>query len=74
LLQQAREALNAGDAQWAAQLCDYLLALNPDASQARLLKADALESLAEQLLTATGRNYYLSVAQDLRAASSSGER
>jgi uncharacterized sulfatase len=71
VLEQARNALRDGDAQWAAQLCDYLLALSPDAVEPRLLKADALEDLAEGLLTATGRNYYLSVAQELRTASNS---
>jgi alkyl sulfatase BDS1-like metallo-beta-lactamase superfamily hydrolase len=30
------------------------------------LKADALEHLAKNLITATGRNYYLTVAQELR--------
>ena len=31
-----------------------------------LMKADALTLLAEQLLTATGRNFYLSDAKQLR--------
>ncbi len=68
LLENARTALASGDAQWAAQLCDNLLALDPSAVEPKLLKADALEHLAEALLTATGRNYYLSVAQELRAS------
>jgi len=29
LLRRAREAVEAGDCQWAAQLADYLIALNP---------------------------------------------
>lgn len=66
LLEQARQALKDGDAQWAAQLCDHLLALNPKDQAVRNLKADALERLAGNLLTATGRNYYLTVAQELR--------
>jgi uncharacterized sulfatase len=74
LLAQARTALRNGDAQWAAQLCDYLLALQPDAVEPKLLKAEALENLAEALLTATGRNYYLSVAQQLRAEADSATR
>jgi uncharacterized sulfatase len=71
LLDEARTALRDGDAQWAAQLSDYLLALQPEAIEPKLLKADALESLAEALLTATGRNYYLTVAQQLRAEAGS---
>ena len=31
-------------------------------------KEDALEQLAENFLTATGLNYYLTVAQELRKA------
>jgi uncharacterized sulfatase len=68
LLARARDALKQGDAQWAAQLCDQLLALDPSALEPKLLKADALTVLAENLLTATGRNYYHTVAQELRAA------
>ena len=67
LLEQVRQALKNGDAQWAAQLCDHLLALDPTAREPKLIKADALTALAEKLLTATGRNYYLTVAQELRA-------
>jgi uncharacterized sulfatase len=66
----ARQALHEGDAQWCAQLSDYLIALNPQASGPKVLKAEALETLAGELLTATGRNYYLSAAQELRREAS----
>ena len=65
----AREALNDGDgadAQWAAQLADRLLALDPEDSEAKRLKADALTELARRSITATARNYYLTVARGLR--------
>ena len=62
----ATEALKNEDAQWCAELCDHLLALNPEDQAARTLKADALEDIANELITATGRNYYLTVAQELR--------
>jgi len=62
----AAQALKEGDAQWCAELCDHLLALQPRDQKIRSLKADALEQLAENLITATGRNYYLTVAQELR--------
>lgn len=57
-----------GDHQWTAQLCDHLLALDPDAKEPMLLKADALEAAAENVLSGIGRNYYLTIAQELRQA------
>ena len=62
----AKAAMGEGDAQWCAELCDHLLRLHPTDQELRDLKADALEALAEKLITATGRNYYLTVAQQLR--------
>jgi len=70
LASRARQALNDGDAQWCSQLCDHLIALSPKAKEPKLLKAQALESLADKLITATGRNYYLTVAQELRQEAS----
>ena len=67
LLERAREALEASDCQWAAQLADYLLALDDEAPDAKRIKADALTKLAENCVTATGRNYYLTVARQLRS-------
>lgn len=66
LREAAARALREGDAQWTAELSDHLLALHPKDASIRSLKADALEHLAKHLLTATGRNYYLTVAQELR--------
>ncbi|CAA6691807.1 MULTISPECIES: alkyl/aryl-sulfatase [unclassified Lentimonas] len=68
LEQAAVQALQAKDYQWAAQLADHLIALHPEAASPKRMKAEALEGLAENLLTATGRNYYLTVAQELRKA------
>ncbi len=66
LRKAATNALKEDNAQWCAELCDHLLALHPNDQKVRTLKAEALESLAEKLITATGRNYYLTVAQELR--------
>jgi len=66
LLHEATRALATGDLQWAAQLCDHLLALDPHDPKPKLIKADALSGLAQELLTATGRNYYLTSAKQLR--------
>ena len=66
LMEAAVQALGNKDYQWVAQLCDHLIALDASSAEPRLLKAKALEGLAENLLTATGRNYYLTCAQELR--------
>ncbi len=70
LLERAIDAQAAGDHQWAAQLCDHLLALEPANTDALKLKADALTALSDDVLTATARNYYLSSAIELRALAS----
>jgi uncharacterized sulfatase len=66
LLARGREALASGDAPWAARLADHVLALDSSLTEAKLLKADALDIIGETILTATGRNYALSIAQKLR--------
>ncbi len=61
----AQEALKSGEYQWAAELSDRLLALEPENKVYKLIKADALFALANHIETATGRNYYNSVALEL---------
>ncbi|XPF93285.1 alkyl sulfatase dimerization domain-containing protein [Colwellia sp. RE-S-Sl-9] len=65
LIKRAEQALLKNDPQWAAQLCDHILALEPNNKETLQVKAKALTKLAESLLTATGRNYYLTVAKEL---------
>ena len=76
LLELIDTAIEEGDHQWAAQLCDYMLTLEPDNKAALLSKAAALTALADETLTATARNYYLSSAIELRklAGNSSAAR
>ncbi len=62
----ARTALDSKDYQWCAELCDRLIALEPTNREFKLLKADALNGLADNLETATGRNYYNTSANELR--------
>jgi alkyl sulfatase BDS1-like metallo-beta-lactamase superfamily hydrolase len=69
LFERARAALDDGDAQWAAQLADHLLAIDSADPAARELKASALETLSDRTLTTTARNYYLSGALKLRQSS-----
>ena len=66
VFEKAKEALIVGDAQWAAELSDLLIQGDQLAQQAKLLKADALEYLGRNTITALARNYYLTVAQELR--------
>ncbi len=68
LLGKAQDALANKDYQWAAELSDHLIALDTASAGPKLLKADALTGIADSLLTATGRNYLLTVAMELRAA------
>ncbi len=65
LLDAARSALAADDNQWAAQLADHLLAIDADDKNAKQIKADALTKLASDMVNATARNYYLTVAREL---------
>ncbi|MEM7275505.1 MAG: alkyl/aryl-sulfatase [Actinomycetota bacterium] len=66
LFDRATEALATGDAQWAAELCDLVLALDHRPADTMRLKADAIDELAYDLVTATGRNYLHTCAQELR--------
>ena len=72
LLERARAALAGGEAQWAAELCDILLALDFAAADVTALKADALDDLAYNLVNATGRNYLHTYAQELRESLEAG--
>ncbi|MFR9619661.1 MAG: alkyl/aryl-sulfatase [Rikenellaceae bacterium] len=63
----ARKAIKEGDYQWAAELSDRLIALEPANRDYRFIKAEALNGLADNMETATGRNFYNTVANELRA-------
>ncbi len=62
----ARKALAESDYQWCAELSDRLIVLSPQTKEYKLIKADALNGLADNLETATGRNYYNTSANELR--------
>jgi alkyl sulfatase BDS1-like metallo-beta-lactamase superfamily hydrolase len=65
VLSSARAALAAKDFQWAAELADYVLAVDGKDAAARRLKAAALTELGERQISAIARNYYLTAAQHL---------
>ncbi|MFE0019272.1 alkyl sulfatase dimerization domain-containing protein [Mesorhizobium sp. NPDC059054] len=65
MLARAGQAVETGDFQWAAELADCLLAVDPADAAARRVKARALTELGERQVNATARNYYLTTAQFL---------
>lgn len=67
VLAAAQAAFDAGDAQWAMELADRLIAADEMAEQARGLKITALRALADDTVNAPTRNYYLLSAKELDA-------
>ena len=64
-LSSARDALVNKEFRWAAELTDFVLAVEAANVDAKRLKAQALTELGERQTSANARNYYLSVAQYL---------
>ena len=62
---KARAAFAQRQFQLAAELIDYVLAVDPDNRDAKNLKAQALSELGERQISANARNFYLSSAQYL---------
>lgn len=63
----AKKALKEKEYQWCLELCDLLLAAEPD-SKVLQLKAAALEKTAECETSANGRHYYMECAKELLRA------
>ncbi|WJM87520.1 alkyl sulfatase dimerization domain-containing protein [Dickeya chrysanthemi] len=66
MLKTATSALKNQEFQWAAEQADYLLALDKNDKPAIDVKIRALRALGEQQMNATARNYYLTVANNLK--------
>ncbi len=66
VMEIAKEAIDAGDYRWAAELLKHVVYANPKNQDARNLEADALEQLGYQAESATWRGFYLSGAKELR--------
>lgn len=62
------DALASGDAQWALELADRLLAAGEELEAAREIKVRALRLLADDTVNAPTRNYYLLSARELEGA------
>ena len=65
-LSSAREAFDAGDYRWVAEVANHLVFAEPENAEARELQADALEQLGYGAENATWRNFFLMGAQELR--------
>lgn len=65
-LERASAADAAGDPQWALELADQVLTLEPANERARTIKAAALEALAGRQISANARNYLLAEALEAR--------
>ncbi len=68
VLQQARTALNADDASWAIQLATYLVRLDGDDGDARMVKADALRLVAQTVTSANVRSWCLTQAREIEGS------
>ncbi len=66
VLATARQAFDAGDYRWVAELVNHVVFANPSNEAARLLQADTLEQLGYQAEAGTWRNAYLVAARELR--------
>lgn len=72
VLAAVRAAVDDRDMQWAAELADRLLALDPSDRQARNLKADALWWLGQREINLNARCYLLTSALELRGQYQAG--
>jgi alkyl sulfatase BDS1-like metallo-beta-lactamase superfamily hydrolase len=65
LIEHTEQAVANNDYQWALELTDQLLQINPDSDDIRKLRAEALRAIGGQQIAATARNYYLTRALEV---------
>jgi alkyl sulfatase BDS1-like metallo-beta-lactamase superfamily hydrolase len=68
LLGHAQRAAAARDHQWALELADQVLVLEPDHERAREIRSAAMIALGQRQISANARNYYLTQAQEAEGA------
>ena len=68
VLTQARAALDADEAQWAAQLATYLLRLDGEHTEAKSIKAAALRLIGQTVTSANVRSWCMTQANELEGA------
>ncbi|MGC5394993.1 alkyl/aryl-sulfatase [Streptomyces sp. DT20] len=66
VVRRAREAFDAGDFRWVAQVVNHVVFADPTHAEALALQADALEQLGYGSENGTWRNFYLTGALELR--------
>jgi alkyl sulfatase BDS1-like metallo-beta-lactamase superfamily hydrolase len=65
LMEHAERAVAGKDYQWALELTDHLLRIDPESDEIRKLRAEALRVTGSQQVAATARNYYLTQALEV---------
>ncbi len=66
VLAAGKQAYEAGEYRWAAELLNHLIFANPDSQEAKNLQADVLEQMGYQAENGPWRNFYLTGAFELR--------
>ncbi|MFI9257518.1 alkyl/aryl-sulfatase [Streptomyces sioyaensis] len=66
VLAKARQAFEAGDLRWVAEVVNHVIFAAPDHAEARALQADAFEELGRAAESGPWRNFYLTGAAELR--------
>jgi len=62
VIQQVRQAIDNNEYNWAAELVTYVIVVNPNHDEAKLLKAHALRVIGQQMLSADARHWALTSA------------
>lgn len=62
---KVREAIENGKDQWASELATYVIKVDPQNIEAKLLKAHALRVVGQRMTAADGRQWYLTAALEL---------
>ena len=65
ILDKARQAFDAGEYRWVAELVNHVIYAEPDNRDARALQAAALVQMGYQAESGSWRNFYLSAAHEL---------
>jgi len=72
LVRAMQEAAHQKDAQWALQLTDHVLRLEPDHVEAKQIRRDCLMELGMAQPNPNARHYYLTMAKELEGLKNDG--
>jgi len=64
-IDEIRKAIDDGQYNWAAELATYVLNVDPENVEAKLLKAHSLRVIGQRMLSADGRHWALTSALEL---------